>query len=53
MASMPAAIEARLAEDKAHAIKAVMVVHNETSTGCLSDIAAVRKAMDAAITRPC
>ena len=40
-----AAIAARLADDKAHAIKAVMVVHNETSTGCLSDIAAVRQAM--------
>jgi alanine-glyoxylate transaminase / serine-glyoxylate transaminase / serine-pyruvate transaminase len=40
------AIEAKLAEDKAHIIKAVMVVHNETSTGCLSDIAAVRKAID-------
>ena len=40
------AIEAKLAEDKAHVIKAVMVVHNETSTGCLSDIAAVRKAID-------
>ncbi|HEX4270409.1 MAG TPA: aminotransferase class V-fold PLP-dependent enzyme, partial [Rhizomicrobium sp.] len=43
-----AAIEAKLTADKGHAIKAVMVVHNETSTGCLSDIAAVRKAMDAA-----
>ena len=43
-----AAIETRLAEDKVHTIKAVMVVHNETSTGCLSDIAAVRKAMDSA-----
>ncbi len=43
-----AAIETRLAEDKGHTIKAVMVVHNETSTGCLSDIAAVRKAMDSA-----
>jgi alanine-glyoxylate transaminase/serine-glyoxylate transaminase/serine-pyruvate transaminase len=42
-----AAIEAKLAEDKGHIIKAVMVVHNETSTGCLSDIAAVRKAIDA------
>jgi alanine-glyoxylate transaminase/serine-glyoxylate transaminase/serine-pyruvate transaminase len=41
-----AAIEAKLAEDKSHTIKAVMVVHNETSTGCLSDIAAVRKAID-------
>jgi alanine-glyoxylate transaminase/serine-glyoxylate transaminase/serine-pyruvate transaminase len=40
-----AAIAEKLAEDKAHAIKAVMVVHNETSTGCLSDIAAVRTAM--------
>ena len=44
----PAQIEARLAEDKAHAIKAVMVVHNETSTGATSDIAGVRKAMDGA-----
>jgi len=43
-----AAIEVKLAEDRTHAIKAVMVVHNETSTGCLSDIAAVRRAMDAA-----
>jgi len=42
------AIEAKLAEDKAHKITAVMVVHNETSTGCLSDIAAVRKAIDSA-----
>jgi alanine-glyoxylate transaminase / serine-glyoxylate transaminase / serine-pyruvate transaminase len=41
-----AAIEAKLAEDRAHKITAVMVVHNETSTGCLSDIAAVRKAID-------
>jgi alanine-glyoxylate transaminase/serine-glyoxylate transaminase/serine-pyruvate transaminase len=44
----PAAIEDRLREDKAHAIKAVCVVHNETSTGTLSDIAAVRRAIDAA-----
>jgi len=44
----PAAIQARLAEDPEHAIKAVGVVHNETSTGCTSDIAAVRTAMDAA-----
>ena len=41
-----AAIEAKLAEDKTHKITAVMVVHNETSTGCLSDIGAVRKAID-------
>jgi alanine-glyoxylate transaminase / serine-glyoxylate transaminase / serine-pyruvate transaminase len=43
-----ALIEARLAADKEHRIKAVCVVHNETSTGVTSDIAAVRKAMDAA-----
>jgi len=41
-------IEARLREDKAHAIKAVCVVHNETSTGATSDIAAVRRAIDVA-----
>ncbi len=41
-------IEARLREDADHAIKAVCVVHNETSTGATSDIAAVRRAMDAA-----
>jgi alanine-glyoxylate transaminase / serine-glyoxylate transaminase / serine-pyruvate transaminase len=43
-----AAIGARLAEDKAHAIKAVCVVHNETSTGATSRIDEVRRAMDAA-----
>lgn len=42
------AIEARLREDKAHAIKAVCVVHNETSTGCVTNIAAVRAAIDRA-----
>ena len=41
-----AAIEARLAEDKQHAIKAVCVVHNETSTGVTSKIPEVRKAID-------
>ena len=41
-----AAVEARLAEDKAHAIKAVCVVHNETSTGVTSSIAGIRRAMD-------
>ncbi|MDR5805847.1 aminotransferase class V-fold PLP-dependent enzyme [Caballeronia sp. LZ001] len=41
-------IEARLAEDKQRTIKAVCVVHNETSTGVTSDIAAVRRAIDAA-----
>ncbi len=42
----PEAIGARLREDKNHEIKAVCVVHNETSTGCVSPIAAVRKAID-------
>ena len=42
------AIGARLHEDKAHDIKAVCVVHNETSTGATSNIAAVRKAIDGA-----
>ncbi len=41
-------IEERLREDGAHRIKAVCVVHNETSTGVTSDIAAVRRAIDAA-----
>jgi alanine-glyoxylate transaminase/serine-glyoxylate transaminase/serine-pyruvate transaminase len=43
-----ALVEHRLREDGAHRIKAVCVVHNETSTGVTSDIAAVRKAIDAA-----
>jgi alanine-glyoxylate transaminase/serine-glyoxylate transaminase/serine-pyruvate transaminase len=42
------AIEARLREDKAQAIKAVCVVHNETSTGCTSRVSEVRRAIDAA-----
>jgi alanine-glyoxylate transaminase / serine-glyoxylate transaminase / serine-pyruvate transaminase len=41
------AVAARLSDDRDRAIKAVMCVHNETSTGVTSDIAAVRKAMDA------
>jgi alanine-glyoxylate transaminase/serine-glyoxylate transaminase/serine-pyruvate transaminase len=44
----PAAIEARLAADTKHAIKAVCVVHNETSTGVTSRIGEVRKALDRA-----
>ena len=44
----PARLEARLADDKQHAIKAVCVVHNETSTGVTSRIAEVRKAIDRA-----
>ncbi len=41
-------VESRLSGDKDHQIKAVCVVHNETSTGVVSNIQAVRKAMDAA-----
>jgi alanine-glyoxylate transaminase/serine-glyoxylate transaminase/serine-pyruvate transaminase len=41
-------IEARLRKDTERRIKAVCVVHNETSTGVTSDIAAVRRAIDAA-----
>jgi alanine-glyoxylate transaminase/serine-glyoxylate transaminase/serine-pyruvate transaminase len=41
-------IEERLRQDTDRRIKAVCVVHNETSTGVTSDIAAVRKAIDAA-----
>jgi alanine-glyoxylate transaminase / serine-glyoxylate transaminase / serine-pyruvate transaminase len=42
----PAAIEARLAEDRDHSIKAVCVVHNETSTGVASRIPEIRQAID-------
>lgn len=44
----PALVEAKLVADKAHAYKAVMVVHNETSTGCASRVGEVRKAIDRA-----
>ena len=44
----PAAIEARLREDKGKEIKAVCFLHNETSTGCLSPVAEIRKAIDRA-----
>jgi alanine-glyoxylate transaminase/serine-glyoxylate transaminase/serine-pyruvate transaminase len=44
----PEAIEARLRDDKKKEIKAVCVLHNETSTGCLSPIDEIRKAIDAA-----
>ena len=39
-------IEARLAADRQHRIKAVMVIHNETSTGCVTPPLDVRKALD-------
>jgi alanine-glyoxylate transaminase/serine-glyoxylate transaminase/serine-pyruvate transaminase len=44
----PAELEARLSADREHRIKAVMVVHNETSTGVTSAIPALRQAIDAA-----
>src|SRR6476646_5321686 len=44
----PAKIEARLKEDTAREIKAVCVVHNETSTGCVTLVNEVRRAIDAA-----
>lgn len=44
----PQAIEARLAADKEGKIKAVCVVHNETSTGAMSRISDIRAAIDAA-----
>lgn len=43
-----AQVEAKLAEDKSHAIKAVMVVHNETSTGVVTRVGEVRNAIDRA-----
>ena len=43
-----AVVEAKLKQDKTHAIKGVCVVHNETSTGATSRIAPIRKAIDAA-----
>ena len=42
----PEVLEQRLAADRRHAIRAVMVVHNETSTGCVTSPLEVRKAMD-------
>ena len=44
----PGAVEARLREDRNKEIKAVCVLHNETSTGALSPVADIRKAIDAA-----
>ncbi|MFG1794947.1 pyridoxal-phosphate-dependent aminotransferase family protein [Nocardia sp. NPDC049149] len=42
----PAVVAERLAADKAHGIAAVMVVHNETSTGVTSRIPEIRAAID-------
>src|SRR5246500_1511930 len=44
----PKAVEAYLRDDKAKEIKAVCVLHNETSPGALTPIAEIRKAIDAA-----
>src|SRR5271165_2946329 len=44
----PALVEEKLAADKEHAVKAVCVVHNETSTGVTSRIAEIREAIDRA-----
>jgi alanine-glyoxylate transaminase/serine-glyoxylate transaminase/serine-pyruvate transaminase len=42
----PSAVELTLSDDADHAIKAVCIVHNETSTGVVSDIAGIRAAID-------
>ncbi|THD49669.1 MAG: aminotransferase class V-fold PLP-dependent enzyme [Bradyrhizobium sp.] len=44
--AVAAELESHLAEDRAHRVKAVAVVHNETSTGAVSNIARVRRALD-------
>src|SRR5260370_753825 len=44
----PARLEARLRDDKEHQIKAVLLVHSETSTGVLNPVASLRRAIDAA-----
>jgi alanine-glyoxylate transaminase / serine-glyoxylate transaminase / serine-pyruvate transaminase len=44
----PQIVEEKLREDTSHAIRAVCAVHNETSSGVTSDIAAVRQAMNRA-----
>src|SRR5262245_4000562 len=43
-----AMVHERLAADRTHSIKAVAIVHNETSSGVTSSVAAVRQAIDAA-----
>lgn len=42
----PATVAAKLSADRDHGIKAILVVHNETSTGVASDVAGVRRAID-------
>ena len=48
MGAQLAAIEAALRADTGHKIKAVLATHNETATGVKSDIAGIRRAIDAA-----
>jgi alanine-glyoxylate transaminase/serine-glyoxylate transaminase/serine-pyruvate transaminase len=43
----PEAVAERLARDKSHQIKGVLVVHNETATGVVQPLAAIRRAIDA------
>ena len=47
VAIVPDRVAERLRQDGGHEIKAVCVVHNETSTGVCNDIAAIRAAIDA------
>jgi alanine-glyoxylate transaminase / serine-glyoxylate transaminase / serine-pyruvate transaminase len=42
----PAAVEAHLRKDKAHAIKAILVVQIDTASGVVNDLPAIRKAID-------
>ena len=49
----PAAVEAKLVEDHSRTIKAVMVVHNETSTGVTSRVGEIRKVINAAAIQRC
>jgi alanine-glyoxylate transaminase/serine-glyoxylate transaminase/serine-pyruvate transaminase len=42
----PRTAEAVLSDDKSHTLKAILVVHNETSTGALCDVKALRTAID-------
>ncbi|MDE2147261.1 MAG: aminotransferase class V-fold PLP-dependent enzyme [Burkholderiales bacterium] len=44
----PEAVEQALREDRAQAIRAVFAVHTDTASGCTSDLAAIRRAIDAA-----
>ncbi len=44
----PAHVEARLKQDRTHEIKAIMVVQIDTASGVVNDIAAIRRAIDAA-----